>query len=860
MLINVLVALATVIAVTVGIGLGLAFASTHNIRTLDEHADGELALPTEVLDREGRLITEFFSSERRDLVSLDELPNHLVYALVTREDRDYFEHNGFSIRGTVRAAWNILAGQYVSGGSTLTQQLAGHMFDDRQDISITRKLRELWWAFQLERSWTKNEILEVYLNRMYFGHNTYGVEAASQFYFGHSARDLSPAESVMLVIQLANPARYSPIHNPQRARSMQRVILNQMASSGYISREDADYSFEEYWANYDFTRSTSSTAFLDREDEAPYFSEYVRGQLEGDILLGRPVDINRAGYVVHTTLDLDHQRAGERYLRDGIDRANASVRQARERALDRAGEIIPLLDMIGLSFDIPDLRVSDMRNQREARQYYNEHIDPMLSITSLLFDRSAQDGLYNAVRMSQIQRSQSSSRDRVQGAIVTLENDTGHITSMIGGNQFERIDQLNRAVQGRRTPGSAFKSLYYAEAIDSGTITPATLLYDSPVVFQNDDGSSYQPRNYAGNWYGPVLAREALARSLNIPAVRVFNRVGFTDALNTSARMLGISQDDMAGRGLERRYPVALGVNSVSPLEMARAYATFPNQGMQVDPLAIRYVEDQSGRIVAEPERDLRVEQRQRGNENQIISPEAAYIMTDMLAQAFETGTMRGVTPDVPMAAKSGTTQNWSDGWVVGYSPHYTTAVWFGFDRGGRSLGTNQYGAAIAGPVWGDFMNEIHSELEPEEFERPQDGIVEVRISEETGLLADSSYSGPTREELFIEGTEPEEYTPSEEQRVARQAEEVNRLRSNAELRGLLPSREQVSQAIPTLEEILGGEDTATSDISEPDSVDTDIDDQLDELDEGGIFDEDEEDEEDDDGGEAEQEGNPLLD
>ena len=812
MLINVLVGLAVLTAIAVGISLGLALATQRNIQTLEEHADGELALPTQVLDRQGRLITEFFSTERRDLISLDELPSHLVYALVVREDRDFFDHNGFSLRGTLRAAWNILSREYVSGGSTITQQLAGHMFDDRDEFSIARKLRELWWAFQLERSWTKNEILEVYLNRMYFGHNTYGVEAASQFYFGKSAPDLTPAESAMLVIQLANPARYSPLQHPDRARRMQRTVLTQMAETGYISHEAADFSFEEYWANYDFTRANTATAFLEREDEAPYFSEHVRGKLEGDILLGRPVDINRAGLVVHTTLDLDHQAAGERFLSSGIERANRSERRTREDALERAGDIIPMLDMIGVTFDIPDLQISGVRHRHEAQEHYEERINPLVSIASLMFDTDAQAGLYNAVRMSQINRAQASSRENVQGALVTIENETGHVTAMIGGSEFERIDQLNRAVQGRRTPGSAFKSLYYAAAIDSEAITPATQLYDSPVVFRNDDGSSYQPQNYAGSWSGPVLARYALSRSLNIPAVRVFNRVGFTKALNTSAELLGIPPEDMAARGLERRYPVALGISSVSPLEMTRAYATIANKGLEVEPLTVRYIEDQSGRIVAEPERDLRAAQRDRGDEREIVSEQAAYILTDMLKDAFETGTMRGNSPEAPMAAKSGTTQNWSDAWVAGYSPLYTTTVWFGFDRGGRSLGTNQYGAALAGPVWTNYMNEIHSDLDVPDFEKPENGLVEVEISEETGLLAGRSYSGPTRKEIFIEGTQPTEYSPAESDQTLSESRRVNRLQRSAERRGLLPSRQQTDSAIPTIDEILSGDGESNTD------------------------------------------------
>lgn len=844
-LLNVLIAFAAFIAITVGIGLGLALASTRNIRNLDEYGDGELALPSQVLDRQGRLITEFFSAERRDIVSIDELPNHLIYALIVREDRDFFRHNGFSVRGTVRAAWNIFTRRYVSGGSTLTQQLAGHMFDDRDDISVARKIRELWWAFQLERTWTKHEIIEAYLNRMYFGHNTYGVEAASQFYFGHSARDLSPAESVMLVIQLANPSRYSPLRNPERARNMQRLILNDVAEAGFISQSEADFSFEEYWANYDFTRSSVSSAFLDRSDEAPYFSEYVRGQLQGDILLGRPVDINRAGLIIHTTLDLDHQRYGEQFLSEGLERANASVRRTREAATNRASrDIVPMLDLLGLAFDLPDLQVSGLQNRRAAQTYYDEQIAPIISISSLLFSPNVSDGVYHATRMNQIAQRSTQQQDEVQGALVTLDNRDGHITAMIGGAQFERIDQLNRAVSGRRTPGSSFKALYYAAAIDTQAITPATMLYDSPVVFQNEDGSMYAPRNYAGNWNGPVLVREALNRSLNIPAVRVFHRTGFTEALGVSAALLGISEADMAGRGLERRYPVALGVSSVSPLEMTRAYATLASGGRQVDPIAIRYIEDQRGRIIAEPERDLRLEQQRRGASGQIVSPEAAYIMTDLMSDVFNIGTLRAQDPVMPMAAKSGTTQNWSDGWVVGYSPYYTTTVWYGFDRGGRSLGTNQYGAAIAGPVWGGYMNTIHRDLPSLEFDRPE-GLTEVSIAVPSGLRAPSGYTGRSRSELFIAGTEPREFAPDPEQENSEAAIRSERLRSIATSEALLPSREQLDSAIPTLDELLGEESTGAS----PDSgSETDFDDLR--------LDDDFSDEADED----EEEGNPLLD
>ena len=203
-------------AIVVGTGLGIALAATKNIQNMESVGEYHPSLPSQILDAEDRLITEFFSDEKREIVSIDELPKHLIYALITREDRDFFEHRGFSFRGTFRALWNVVTGRYFSGGSTITQQLAGHLYADRTDISVTRKLRELWWAFQLERSLTKYEILENYLNKMYFGSGVYGIEAACRFYFSHSAREITLAESVALVVQLANTVRYNPLKYPDR--------------------------------------------------------------------------------------------------------------------------------------------------------------------------------------------------------------------------------------------------------------------------------------------------------------------------------------------------------------------------------------------------------------------------------------------------------------------------------------------------------------------------------------------------------------------------------------------------------------------------------------------------------------------
>src|SRR6056297_3257664 len=317
---EILLAMTILLTLTIGFGGGYALAELHNSSIRKDLREYKPALPTQIYDRNGELITEIFSDVKRDIVPVQELPKHLLYALISREDADFFQHNGFSFRGTARAAWNVAIGSYFSGGSTLTQQVAGKHYADRSKLTITRKLRELWYAFKMERELSKYEILEMYTNEMYFGHNTYGVEAASQFYFSHSARELSEAEAAILVIQLASPALYSAINHPERARSRQKDVLDQMVELGYTSQEVADRSFEEYWNSSHYGRSNIASAYFDNQSKAPYFSEYVRLQLN-DMLYGA-VDINKDGYIVHTTLDLNHQRTADSIMEKSYRRIN----------------------------------------------------------------------------------------------------------------------------------------------------------------------------------------------------------------------------------------------------------------------------------------------------------------------------------------------------------------------------------------------------------------------------------------------------------------------------------------------------------------------------------------------------------
>lgn len=756
---------AAIFCLFIGIAAGLGVANVQNIKNMDNLGETKLALPTEVLDAKGRLITEYFAT-KRELVKLEDLPKYVVYALITREDQNFFHHHGFSVRGTLRAFWNLITGNYISGGSTITQQLAGTLYADRSNFSIFRKLKELWWALQLERKLSKDEILELYLNRMLMGPGVYGIQAASEFFFGHPAKDLTIAESAMLVIQLANPSAYNPYRFPNRARDRQRTVLNQMVKLGYATQQEVDASFDEFWKNYDYSYSNTYVAQDTQSSKAPYFTEYVRNELQQNILLGT-ADIYSDGYIVHTTLNLDDQKAAEKYFDAGLARTNAIYEQDTQKRVEFASKnLVPMVDLLSLAFDIPDIRVADRKREQSARSDFQTHLAPMLDIATLMFGQT-NDPLRTALLQDQVQKNKDRKQSTVQGALITLDNDTGHILAMIGGSNFEQdVSEFNYAVDGRVQPGSSFKPLYYSAGIEKKVITPATMILDTPVSFTNPDGTPYTPENYRGEWTPPVSVRTALINSMNVPSIRVLDMIGFTDAFKTATRLLGIPEDQMLSRGFERRYPVGLGTVSVSPLEMARAYATFANQGHEVIPIAIRYVEDRNGKIIAEPEKDTLQAEQRKGSAAQIISPQTAYIMTNILESTVKSGTLEwaanyfvgGMEKGIPFAGKTGTTQNWSSVWTMGFSPYMTTALWFGFDKPGRSLGINQTGAVTTGPVWAQYMKAIHEGLPPRQFPRPTTGLVEENVTADTGLLPPPDYKGDVVKEIFIKGTEPKRF------------------------------------------------------------------------------------------------------
>lgn len=726
-----------------------------------------LPYPREFLDIRGELITEFSSEEKREIITLDHLPKHMINALLSREDQTFYEHGGYNIKAILRAVFGKLTGRSLGGGSTITQQLAGTLYLDRSDISLTRKFKELWWALQLERRYSKDEILELYLNKMYFGGGTYGVNAASRFYFGHSATEITPAEAAILVIQLSNPAFYNPFEHPNRAMDRQQNVLDQMVSLGYLDQKTAELSFDDYWATFDFTR-TASSAWLTREDKARWFSEYVRRQLE--TMMYGTMDIYSGGYTVHTTLDLRHQAAADTVMKNALNLANRRFRNSSSTRFAQGDQWAQITELMALTFNLPPLAVSAERLHIKTQSHYRTVLNPIVDMMSLMCGIT---NLKMETNKSNANAQLAAAKTTVEGALISIENETGYITALVGGSKFDQSNQIIRATQAQVQPGSTFKPLYYSAAIDSRKFTAGSMINDTPIVFFNESGVPYTPLNFRGEWKGTVLLWEALSHSMNVPSLRILDGIGFDAAINRAATLLGYKDKDEIRKVFPRVYSLGLGVISVSPLQMARAFSTFGNQGKEVTPIAIRSVEDRNGKTILDPERELRLEQKRKGSALQIISTQNAFVMTSLLRNTISSGTLgwasgyerkfsftddKGRKFTIPAGGKTGTTQNWADAWTVGFTPYYTSALWFGFDRRGLSLGLDNTGATLAGPAWGDYMHEIHKGLPYRDFVRPQNGLVQATVCKKSGLLPTEHCTDGKTTLDYLEGTQPTSY------------------------------------------------------------------------------------------------------
>ena len=672
--------------------IALIFQLAQNLPSLDQLENYDPDLITRIYSSDGEVLDELFF-EKRIFVSLDQIPNNMKNAVIASEDRRFYDHWGIDSKSILRAVVvNIISLGYEQGFSSLTQQVARTLYDTigfRK--TITRKIKEIITAIQIERTYTKDEILEMYLNNVHFGHGTYGVQVAAKRYFQKDVSLLTLGESAMLVGILPAPARFSPITHPERAHYKRNVVLRVMRDEKFINKE----MFLEARA------IERENVLVDQlKGVAPYFTEYVRRIMEKeDDQLG--VNIYRDGLKIYTTLDTRLQTVAEKSLNDAI-KNNQNKLNARL-----------------------------FNNEEEFSQLAYLGIFPEDTVKMMMQGDSA---LYKDLRNKLL----------VQGAFVALDPNSGAILAMVGGRP-DYHDQYNRAVQAKRQPGSVFKPIVYTTAIDNGYPVSKQLL-NQPLVLRvlNSEGEweKWMPRNYDGSTSGLTSLREGIRKSVNLVAVRIVKELVPASEVTSTASRMGITTEIRAVDA------IALGTSEVYLLDMVNAYSAFSNKGLLNQPFGITRVEDRYGNVIKEyfPIRE------------EVLREESAYVMTSMLQTVLDKGTGGSARWKYnfyhPAGGKTGTTQNWTDAWFVGFSKQIAAGVWMGVDDPRVSLGEGQDGSKAALPAWASFMAEAHDTLgyRRVNFDRP-DGVIDYTICSTTKDRPTNLC--PTEKEIFIKGTEP---------------------------------------------------------------------------------------------------------
>ncbi|MFZ0451074.1 MAG: PBP1A family penicillin-binding protein [Desulfatiglandaceae bacterium] len=718
---------------------------------------------TEILSEDGEVIGRFWD-EKRFLVPLEDLPENLVHAFVAAEDSRFYEHEGLDFQGIIRAfIKNLEAGKIEQGGSTITQQVTKSLLLKNTKKTYRRKVREAILSMQIERNFSKERILFLYLNQIYLGQGAYGVEAAARTYFGKSSKDLDLAESAVLAGLPQAPSRYSPLQHFEKAKSRQHYVLKRMLEAGYITDQQMREALEE-----------PLSLMKEQEDtfkKAPFFSEHIRKYLLGKY--GRDV-LYRGGLKVYTTLNLKMQTAARDALNKGLmelDRREGyrgPLRQLKsdeeiasflekteiqraEKPLSTGTQVEALVEKVDDEHAETIIRIGRLKCllplsfMKWARKP-NPKV-PYYAVTVKIPSRVLHAGDVILVRLERpgdppyawvVSLAQE---PEGQSGLICMDPATGRIKSLLGGRDFY-ISQFNRAIQSRRQPGSAFKPLIYAAALDKG-MNPAQLILDAPYIGVNagPDEEDWKPKNYKEKFFGPTLFRTALAKSRNVITVKILKKIGVYYAIQYAHKM-GIESK------LSPDLSLALGSSGVSLMELTRAYAAFANEGMLITPQFIDKIVDRNGQNIEENEPQPR----------RVISPETAYIMTDLLQAVIQEGTgWRVKALKRPAAGKTGTTNDLRDAWFMGYTPKLVTGVWVGYDDR-RSMGKGETGSRAASPIWLSFMSQVLKDRPVNDFVVP-DGIVFAKIDAKTGLLA-SPYSKETLFQAFKDGTQPTTYTP----------------------------------------------------------------------------------------------------
>jgi penicillin-binding protein 1A len=696
--------LLVLLSAAVGAAVGLLLVYSTDLPQVEELERYRPSSVTELYDGQGRVIGTF-ALQRRVIASYDDYPEVLRNALVSIEDKDFYRHSGINLWRIAGAAYrDIESGGKVQGASTLTMQLARNLFLS-PDRSFYRKVQEALLAIQIERRFTKPQIFTLYANQIFLGHGAYGFEAASEYYFSKPAKKLKLEEAALLAGLPKAPQYYSPINHPDRALKRRNLVLNAMLEDGKITASQA-------------ADARNKPVVLDLQKDpnslAPHFVEEIRRYLEAKYGTDQ---VHAGGLRVYTSLDMDLQKSARQALLDGL--------AAYER---RHGWHGKLVNVIALGQKLDSYEDPDWDEEPEINGYmhalvtqvspaaaavhFGQHTAMILPSDAAWTKRRLSDILHagdivyikvlslDAGGKSHVGLEQDTG---AEGALVAIDNATGEIKAMVGGRDFN-LSKFNRATQALRQVGSSFKPYVYTAVIDQGGSPDDTIL-DAPVTFQTASGP-YSPHNFDDKFEGTITLRRALAQSRNIPALKLADHIGIKTVIDYAHRF-GVTAS------IPAYLPVALGSAEITPIEQTSAFSVFPNDGVRVAPRYITKVTDYEGRILEEDYSDIK----------DAVSSRTARIMTSMLREVVLHGTaVAAAKMPYPLAGKTGTTNDFTDAWFIGFSPSLTCGVWVGYDEK-ISLGEKETGARAALPIWMQFMKVALAGKDPGEFQpAPEQG------------------------------------------------------------------------------------------------------------------------------------------
>ncbi len=729
-----------------GAALGTLWYVAQDLPSLDMLQSYQPSQVTRVYSDDRQLIGQFYI-ERRLVTPIAQIPKNFINAVIAVEDARFFEHPGLDFVGIARAAWtNLRRGQRVEGASTITQQLARSLFLS-SERTFTRKVKELILAYKIELILSKDQILELYINQIYFGQGAYGVAAATQTYYGKDLKGLTLSEAALLAGLPKSPNHYSPFRSPERAKKRQEHVLLRMEEAGFITPNERQ---EAVNAALSFRRPSADSI-------APYFVEYVRQYLVAKY--GESAAY-KGGMEVYTTLNLEMQKAAELSIRDGlreldkrqgwrgpvstVDPTQLSS-STTETPLPNPGEIVQgVVTKLGKDHYLVQIGNKTGRLAFDDMAWAQRQLigrDPTKDFKTLPTPKQVlKPGDVIEVSVKKVERDLAHLRLEqtpiVEGAMVALDPKTGAVRAMVGGYDFTR-SEFNRVVMAHRQPGSAFKPIIYAAAMSQG-MGPASVVLDAPVVYEDEQEEKvWKPENYGRKFHGVVTLREALTHSHNLATVRLLDKVGIKNVVEFAKRV-GITSP------LAPDLSLALGSSSVSLLELTAVYGVFGNQGIRVKPYAIVSIKDKAGQTLEEAQ--IQPEP--------VVSKETSYLITNMMEDVIQRGTGQlAKSIGRPMAGKTGTSNEFTNAWFLGMTPNLATGTWVGFDDR-RPLGETESGAHAALPIWVNFMKQALLGLPIVPFEVPED-IVYVKVDASTGLLADETSGERTAVDLFAKGTEP---------------------------------------------------------------------------------------------------------